>query len=122
MKVRMSEDSKIFHAKELKEKLDNGGRLLISITHTSRSNLSYRFKVWVTWNNSLGQVQTDNLGFWLATITGQTLTDSHELKAGGLGFDRYLDVVLAIGHIFENYGLAVPEDRYGYGIPYTPIN
>lgn len=122
MKVTMSEDSKLFHAKKLKEKLDNGGRLLISITHTSRSNLSYRFKVYVAWINQLGEVQTDNLGYWLATITGQTLTDKHDLKAGGLGFDRYLDVALGIGHIFESFGLAEREERYGYGIRYTPIN
>jgi hypothetical protein len=93
MKATLSTDSKLFHAEVLKRKLDNGGRLLIAITHTSRSNLSYRFKVWVAWDEE-GVVRTENLGYWLASLTGQTLTDRHELKAGGLGFDRYLPLAL----------------------------
>lgn len=121
MKATLSTDSKLYHAEVLKRKLDNGGRLLIAITHTSRSNLSYRFKVWVAWNEE-GVVRTDNLGYWLASITGQTLTNNHELKAGGLGFDRYFDVCLAIGHIFETFGLVTKEDRYGYTIRYTQVN
>lgn len=122
MKAKLDQETKLRNAENTKEKLDNGGRLLISITHTSRSNLSYRFKVWLAYSDEYGQTQTRNLGYWLASITKQTLTNKDELKAGGLGFDRYLDVALGIGHIFESYGLTKPEDRYGYGIRYTPIN
>lgn len=122
MKAKLDQETKLRNAENTKEKLDNGGRLLISITHTSRSNLSYRFKVWLAYSDEYGQTQTRNLGYWLASITKQTLTDRDELKAGGLGFDRYLDVALGLGHIFESYGLTKPEDRYGYGIRYTPIN
>lgn len=121
MKATLSTDSKLFHAEVLKRKLDNGGRLLIAITHTSRSNLSYRFKVWVAWEEE-GRVQTDNLGYWLASLTGQTLTNNHELKAGGLGFDRYLDVCLAIGHIFETFGLVRRGFEYGNQIQITRVN
>jgi hypothetical protein len=121
MKATLSTDSKLFHAEVLKRKLDNGGRLLIAITHTSRSNLSYRFKVWVAWDEE-GVVRTENLGYWLASLTGQTLTDRHELKAGGLGFDRYLDVCLAIGHIFENCRLVPNGFAFGSAIRYTEVN
>lgn len=121
MKATLSTDSKLFHAEVLKRKLDNGGRLLIAITHTSRSNLSYRFKVWVAWDEE-GTVLTDNLGYWLASLTGQTLTNNHELKAGGLGFDRYFDVCLAIGHIFETFDLVPSGFAYGSSIRYTQVN
>ena len=121
MRATMSTNSKLYHAQELKEHLDNGGQLLIAITHTSRSNLSYRFKVWVAFEWE-GKTITDNLGYWLASLTGQTLTDRHELKAGGLGFDRYLDVCLAIGHIFETFGLVRRGFEYGNQIQMTRVN
>jgi hypothetical protein len=118
MKATLSKDSQLYWAKDIKTKLDNGGGLLVSITHTSRSNLSYRYKVWLAHNTDKG-VELDNLGYWLASAYGLTLTDNHDIKGNGLGFCRYFQAVRYVAGALQDLGLADP--RYEYDIRYKQM-
>lgn len=120
MKAILSTDSALFWGEIVKKQLDNGGKLLVSITHTSRSNLSYRYKVSLAWWDSESeQVKLYNLGYWLASQIGATLTEQNQLKGNGLGFCRYFEAARNVAFALKKLGLA--GDRYEYEIKYEQI-
>lgn len=120
MKATISNDSAIYWGEIYKKALDNGGRLLVSITHTSRSNLSYRYKVKLAWwDGENQQIQFYNLGYWIASQTGASLTEQNELKGNGLGFCRYFEAARDVAYALKKLGLA--DDRYEYKIKYEQI-
>jgi hypothetical protein len=120
MKATISNDSALFWGEIVKKQLDNGGKLLVSITHTSRSNLSYRYKVKLAyWDTESQQVQFYNLGYWLASQIGANLTNQSELKGNGVGFCRYFEAALDVAFALKKLGLA--GDRYEYEIKYQQI-
>jgi hypothetical protein len=89
-------------------RLMNGGQLLIQVTHTSQSNLSYRYTVRLAYIDDDGRINFQNLAYWIAAITGETVVSQYygdELRGNGIGTDRYFLAALEVGHILENMGL-----------------
>jgi hypothetical protein len=99
------------YAQALAQKLEDGGKLLISITHTSKSNMSYRYKVDLAYNAN-GKTEIEHLSYWLAACWKETIYAGafNELKATGVGTDRYFLAAYNIGLILKEYGLI--EDPY----------
>lgn len=86
------------------ERLQNGGLLLVAITGTSKTNMSYRLKVDLAYTDKAGKVDTIHLNYWLAQALKKNLTDRNELKFSGLGFDRVHDIAYTIAEILKGYG------------------
>jgi hypothetical protein len=109
-KVQLDESEKIFYATLTAEYLKSGGKLDVTITHASASNLSYKYKVrlWYV-NEATNKVDVMHLSYWLAAELGQNLTDSDELRGSGCGFDRAHDAAYTIGRILERRGLIPAE-------------
>lgn len=104
------EEAKAF-AVRVKEALDNGATLWVSIPHTSRTNMSY------TINARLigGALNSDEwLNYWLGAEWGWGLDDRDNLKQTGCGTDRAFQLACDIAHILRKYGLA--ENRFEYDI------
>jgi len=66
IKADLSPELKEKYAYALAQKLEDGGKLLISITHCSKSNMSYRYKV---------SVLGIDRYFWAAYNIGLTLKE-----------------------------------------------
>ncbi len=111
IKADLSPELKEKYAYALAQKLEDGGKLLISITHCSKSNMSYRYKVSVAYSAN-GQTKIENLNYWLAACWGETLYQGafNELKGHGLGIDRYFWAAYNIGLTLKEYDLI--EDPY----------
>ena len=110
-KANLSPQLKEKYAYALAQKLEDGGKLLISITHCSKSNMSYRYKVSVAYSAN-GQTKIEDLNYWLAACWGETLYQGafNELKGHGLGIDRYFWAAYNIGLTLKEYDLI--EDPY----------
>jgi hypothetical protein len=99
------------YAEEVAQKIADGGKLLISITHTSASNMSYRYKVDLAFNKD-GKTEIEHLSYWLAACWKETIYAGafNELKGSGIGTDRYFLAAYNLGLTLKNYGLI--EDPY----------
>jgi hypothetical protein len=94
-------------ARRVGELLENGALLIPTITGTSKSNLSYRYKVMLAYDGEDGRgIDVLYLSYWLASELGVNLTDNDEIKGQGVGFDRYHDVAYTIAEILRK--------RYGF--------
>ena|SRR6056300_734153 len=97
------------------EKIRNGGKLLVSITHTSASNMSYRYSVRLAyWDGE--SVQVENLAYWLGCLWDERVVESWpglELRGQGLGTDRYFLAAYDIGQSLKSLGLI--SDPYEIG-------
>ena len=111
IKADLSPELKEQYAQALAQKLEDGGKLLISITHCSKSNMSYRYKVSVAYSAD-GQTKIEDLNYWLAACWKETLYQGafNELKGNGVGTNRYFLAAYNIGLTLKNYGLI--EDPY----------
>jgi hypothetical protein len=93
---------------QIYERLRNGGKLLIQVTHTSASNLSYRYTVRLAYKNAQGEIDFDNLAYWIGAHTGESIVSKpcgDELKGDAFGTDRFFLAALQVGHILKDYGL-----------------
>lgn len=97
---------------EVAEELVNGnGKLLIQITHTSKSNLSYRYKITLAYfgKNWAGEdaLQFENLSYLLGAIWKENIYAGmfNELKGNGVGTDRYFLAAYNLGLTLKQYGL-----------------
>jgi hypothetical protein len=99
------------YAEEVAQKIADGGKLLISITHTSKSNMSYRYKVDLAFNKD-GKTEIEHLSYWLAACWKETIYAGafNELKGNGLGTDRYFLAAYELGLTLKAFGLI--EDPY----------
>jgi hypothetical protein len=106
-KPELNEIQKRDYAEKVHAALMNGGKLLIQITHTSSSNLSYRYKInLAAWNGK--EIELTNLTYWLGAEYGQRVVQQwagDELKGSGLGTDRYFLAAYELGHVLKKYGL-----------------
>ena len=111
--------------------LDKGGKILISITHTSQSNLSYRYKVWLIYagglhNSGKRHYLSDlSVTYWLASVQGKNLTDRDEIKGQGVGFNRYQFIFNEFCKALEDCGIDLDKfqnDRGTWELGYLPIN
>lgn len=112
IKAEMSQELLQRTGELVAKKLADGGKLLISITHTSKSNLSYRYKVSLAYPGFDKKVQIDSLNYWLAACWNETLHNGafDELKGSGVGTDRYFLAAYNIGLTLKEYGLI--DDPY----------
>lgn len=96
---------------KLNDALVNGnGKLLIQITHTSASNMSYRYKVTLAhygkdWAGN-DAVILENLTYLLASAWKENYYSGafNELKGNGIGTDRYFLAAYNIGLTLKKYG------------------
>jgi hypothetical protein len=111
-KPELNEIQKRDYAEKVHAALMNGGKLLIQITHTSSSNLSYRYKVnLAAWNGK--EIELTNLTYWLGAEWGESVVQQwagDELKGRGIGTDRYFLAAYQLGHVLKKYGLV--DDVY----------
>jgi hypothetical protein len=99
--------------------LHYGGRLVIQITHTNAQNTSYRYKVFIAYQD-LGNTQLEPISYFIAAILGEKLTDKYELKGSGGGFSRYFHAVQNFIYALEKVGIETPP-RYVYDIKYSEL-
>jgi hypothetical protein len=99
------------YAEEVAQKIADGGKLLISITHTSKSNMSYRYKVDLAYNAN-GKTEIEHLTYWLAACWKESIYAGsfNELKGNGLGTNRYFLAAYNIGLTLKEFGLI--DDPY----------
>ena len=90
--------------------LKDGGKLLVSITHVSPSNMSYRYKVILAYVDDInpGELMFNTLSYWMAAemktkVIAEYAGDT--LRGRGVGFDRYHDAAYTVGSILKRYGL-----------------
>jgi hypothetical protein len=84
----------------------NGGLLLVAITGTSKTNMSYRLKVKLAYNSEAGGINLMNVTYWLASELKKNMTDNDEIRFNGLGYDRVHDVAYTVAEILKGYGFA----------------
>jgi hypothetical protein len=106
IKADLTPELKKQYAQEVAQKLADGGKLLISITHTSASNMSYRYKVDLAFNND-GKTEIEHLTYWLAACWKENIYAGafNELKGAGIGTDRYFLAAYNIGQTLKKFGL-----------------
>ena len=111
IKADLTPELKQKYAEEVAQKIADGGKLLISITHTSQSNMSYRYKVDLAFNKD-GKTEIEHLSYWLAACWNESLHSGffNELKGSGVGTDRYFLAAYNIGLTLKKYGLI--DDPY----------
>jgi len=117
-------------AEYLADCLDKGGTILISITHTSQSNLSYRYKVWLMYAAKNPYSETPwiydlNVTYWLASVQGKNLTDNDEIKGSGVGFNRYQFIFNDFCKALEDCGIDLDQfknERGTWELSYSQIN
>ena len=106
-KPQLTESEKLERAEKVAAALKNGGKLLIQITHTSASNMSYRYKVNLAeWNGK--EIEITNLTYWLAAEWNERAVCAwagDELKGAGVGTDRYFLAAYNLGLTLMNRGL-----------------
>lgn len=80
------------------------GALAVQITHTARSNLSWRYRVfWLHTEN--GRAHLTPITYLVAKVFGEKLTERAELRSGGGGFDRHLEPSYRLMRHLEAEGL-----------------
>lgn len=111
IKAHLEPELKEQYAREVAQKLADGGKLLISITHTSQSNLSYRYKVDLAFSKD-GQTEIESLNYWLAACWNEKLYAGffNELMGDEFGTNRYYLAAYNIGQTLKKYGLI--DDPY----------
>lgn len=111
-KPQLDDIAKLDRAEKVAAALKNGGKLLIQITHVSKSNMAYRYKVNLAeWTGT--EVQISSLNYWLAAEWNEKLALSngaYELKGNGIGTNRYFLAAYEIGLTLKARGLV--DDPY----------
>jgi hypothetical protein len=106
-KPKLTELEKLDRAEKVAAALKNGGKLLIQITHVSKSNMAYRYKVNLAeWDGK--EIQLTNLAYWLGAEWGEKVVSAYygdELKGNGIGTDRYFLAAYNLAYVLKQYGL-----------------
>jgi citrate synthase len=107
---KMTADEMKEEAEFIADCLKEGGKLLVSITHVSPSNMSYRYKVILAYVDEINpnELMFNTLSYWMAAemktkVVAEYAGDT--LKGHGVGFDRYHDAAYTVGQILAKYGL-----------------
>lgn len=86
--------------------IERGGRLVITIKHTSQSNLSFRFDVRLYYVALGGQVESLYLNWTYAQLNGNRLhKETREVKGNGIGIDRAFEVADNFARLFKFFDL-----------------
>lgn len=111
-KPQLTESEKLERATQVAAALKNGGKLLIQITHTSASNMSYRYKVNLAYLDGT-EIKITNLTYWLAAEWNERAVQAwagDELKGAGIGTNRYFLAAYNLGATLKARGLV--DDVY----------
>jgi hypothetical protein len=106
-KPKLTEIEKLDRAEKVAAALKNGGKLIIQITHTSKTNMSYRYKVNL-FEFDGQEIQLTNLAYWLGAEWDQKVVSAYhgdELKGNGIGTDRYFLAAYEIGLTLKARGV-----------------
>lgn len=109
-KPKMTAEEKKEKAVFVANKLNDGGKLLISITHASKSNMSYRYKAVLAYVDEVNGLMFETLSYWMASELNEKAViewAGDTLKGHGCGFDRYQDAAYTVGKLLERHGLIV---------------
>lgn len=93
--------------------IKNGGKLLIQVTHTSASNMSYRYSVRLAFKDKKGEIYFKNLAYLIGATTGESIVHKpygDELRGQGVGTDRFFLASYDIGRMMKAQGLI--DDPY----------
>lgn len=74
--------------------IDGRGAIAVQITHTSQSNMSYRYKMHFVGVDTDGRAVCIPITWLVAKLTGDKLTEQLEFRGNGCGFDRRQYAVL----------------------------
>lgn len=88
--------------------IKNGGKLLIQVTHTSASNMNYRYSVRLAFKDNKGEIYFKNLAYLIGATTGESVVMKpygDELKGHGVGTDRFFLCAYEIGLMMKTQGL-----------------
>jgi hypothetical protein len=99
--------------RQVHEALKAGGKLLIQVTHTSKSNLSYRYSVRLAYTDTQGEIYFKNLAYLIGATTGESIVSRYygdELRRRGVGTDRFFLCAYEIGLLMKQQGLI--DDPY----------
>jgi hypothetical protein len=108
-KATLTPEEQLATAEQVAEGIKSGGRLVISINSTSKSNMSYKYAIRLVYAKD-GQIQDRWLNYWFASCYGESLTDYDELRGNGVGTDRYFQASYEVGTLLKKFGLI--EDVY----------
>jgi hypothetical protein len=106
-KPKLTELEKLKYAEKVAAAVKNGGKLIIQITHTSKTNMSYRYKVNLFEFDGL-EIRLTNLAYWLGAEWDQKVVAAYqgdELKGNGIGTDRYFLAAYEIGLTLKARGV-----------------
>lgn len=109
MKINETLEWKLDIAKRVSNRLDNGGKLLLNITHVSPRSTAWRYTVQLAYVNEAGEVETMSLTYWLAACLGESLfaADSNpQLREDEFGTNRYFVIAWKIGRVLQLLGQA----------------
>lgn len=91
IKPKLSHEELKEYAERYLEVLNAGGKILVTITYTSKSNLSYRYTVDI-WGQVNGETVRIPASWFLGAFYKETLRAEFrdELRGNGCGFSRTL--------------------------------
>lgn len=109
-KPQLSNEDKKDRAKFIAAKLKDGGKLLISVTYVSKSNMNYRYKVVLAYVDDINpnELMFETLTYWMAAELGVKAVSEYAgdtLKGSGCGFNRYHEAAYTVGILLQRHGL-----------------
>lgn len=92
--------------------LTNGGLLIVNITHTSKSNMSYSSDVTVYYTDTAGRVDYLSLNWVFSILTDYKLDKNGHLRGNGCGIDRRFLLAYELQQLFAFHGMPAELPRY----------
>jgi len=111
-KPTLTADEKLAFATRVRNSIESGAVLWVSIPHTSRSNMSYTINARFIGGDDAHGIW---LNYWLGAEMGATLDANDNLKQNGCGTDRFFQLAWDISNILKSHGLG--DYRNGNDIP-----
>lgn len=90
----------------------NGGLLIVNITHTSKSNMSYSSDATIYYTDTAGRVDYLSLNWMFSTLTDYKLDKNGHLKGNGCGIDRRFLLAYELQQLFAFHGMPAELPRY----------
>jgi hypothetical protein len=101
-KPHLTAEEKLAFATRVRNSIESGAVLWVSVPHTSRSNMSYTINARLIGGDDAHGTW---LNYWLGSELGATLDANDNLKQNGCGTDRAFELACNISHILKGYGL-----------------
>lgn len=105
-------ETALFSLNTANKALKKGGLLVVSIKHTSESNMSWRFDVRVLYTNTQGQTDYLFLNWTLATLANLRQHANGEVKYNSLGTERGFEIAYLLRNLFRVHNLPEFQPRH----------